>query len=86
MAALRLMLGQGDFFSVGRLYRYVDVWEFGSLSWRPIYISPQSTVLVLEERDALAELGAVKVRYFSYGRIFRLWSWTGSRWELTRQL
>jgi hypothetical protein len=78
-----MTLSQGDFFSVGRKYRYVDVWEFTG-TWRQVY--GQQEILVLEERDALAELDAVKARYFAYGRIFRLWSWTGSRWELTRQL
>lgn len=76
-------LAQGDFFSVGRRYRYVDVWEYTSVGWRQIY--GQDGALVLDDRDALGELGAVKARYFRYGRIFRLWSWTGTHWELTQQ-
>jgi hypothetical protein len=77
-----MTLSQGGFFGVGRQYRYVDVWEFSG-TWRQVY--GQREVLVLDERDALAELGSVKVRYFAYGRIFRLWTWDGSRWQLTRQ-
>ena len=71
------------FFSVGRKYRYVDVWEYARSGWRNIY--SQSGYLMLDDRDAIAELGAVKTRYFAYGRIYRLWTWDGSRWQLTRQ-
>ena len=76
-------LAQGDFFNVGRKYRYVDVWEYTRAGWRQVY--GQEGALVLDDRDALGEYGAVKVRYFAYGRIFRLWSWMGSRWVLTTQ-
>jgi hypothetical protein len=75
-----------DFFAVGRRYRYVDVWEFAGVNWRPIYSAPQSTLLLLDDEQARAELGAVKGRFFHYGRIYRLWTWTGSAWDLTTQL
>jgi hypothetical protein len=78
-----MFLAQGDFLSVGRKYRYVDVWEFTGSSWRRIYA--QQEVLVLDDRDAQVELGMAKTRYFAYGRIFRLWTWTGTRWDLTEQ-
>lgn len=76
-------LAQGDFFSVGRKYRYVDVWEFTGAGWRNIY--SQDGALVLDDRDAFGEYGSVKARYFRYGRIFRLWTWNGAAWELTTQ-
>lgn len=82
-ALLSGMLGQ-DFFAVGRKYRYVDVWEFTGTGWRQIYA--QREALVLDDRDAQVELGAVKVQYFRHGRIFRLWTWTGSAWDLTTQI
>jgi hypothetical protein len=70
------------FFSVGRAYRYIDVWEFARSGWIRIYSQPE--LLVLDDRDALSELGAIKTRYFKYGRIYRLWTWNGV-WNLTRQ-
>lgn len=82
----RIALGQGDFLSVGRKYRFVDVWEYQPQGWRAIYTAPTSTVLVLDDQQAREELGAVEGRYFAYGRIFRLWSWTGTRWDLTSQI
>jgi hypothetical protein len=80
------MLGQGDFFAVGRHYRYVDVWEYQPSGWRAIYSAPQSTPLLLDDQGARTELGTAKSRFFAYGRIFRLWTWTGTRWDLTTQL
>jgi hypothetical protein len=81
-----MTLAQGDFLAVGRKYRYVDVWEYRPEGWRAIYTAPNSTVLVLDDRDAQAELGMAKTHYFAYGRIFRLWTWTGTRWDLTSQI
>jgi hypothetical protein len=78
------MLGQ-DFLAVGRKYRTVDIWEWQPQGWRLIYVLQPA--LLLEERDARTELGTAKTRYYSIGRIFRLWTWDqyARRWTLTEQ-